>query len=106
MRQKNLSEALDDADMFLKEVKAKGALYVENTVLPVLRELAFKADEAAGSGEMKDRYFSTVNALKDVCVQIGHPNTLKEASLYKRVHEYFPLFVNPLSKPEGMDREP
>jgi len=95
---KSLEYLLHEAEEFIALAPTQDQIFVENQVLKRLMPLAIRAEEAASS-QSRGRYLDVVNGLRDICVKVGHPNTLKEAPLYQRIEFSFPEFVNPLRNP-------
>ena len=92
-----LKEILAEAVEFMNASQGEPRLVVENTVLHPLRALAFQA-AAVGVEDTETQmlYLKTVEQLRDICIGLGHSNTLKEEPLYRRIQRHFPEFVNPL----------
>lgn len=92
-----LRETLTEALGFIDDAKGMDDSTISVCVLREIQQLSFHAEEAAAASDIRDQYFQAANELRDLCVRVGHPNTLKEDSVYKRIQRSFPDFENPLA---------
>ncbi len=98
IEKKTLDHVMYETALFLQEVtyaRSQGSLRsIEEGIIPVLREHSFKAEEAGlASGDVTQKFVDQSYALRDICDEVGHPNTLKEEPCFKRIQRYFPDFA-------------
>ena len=99
--EKSLKNVFRDVTNFIKSLDPESTGYkitVENKTIPLLGALADKAEEASSKNWFVRRTFlKHANSIKDLCVEVGHPNTSKEIPEYETIQAYFPNFENPLA---------
>ncbi len=93
----DLPAVLTEAEALL--IKREGECttsYAGNDIVPVLQILSYQAKVAfSAGGEDAEKFLDLGNRLRDLCVAVGHPNTLKERSCYRTIKASFPAFTIP-----------
>lgn len=107
----SLEEIMSQTAIFLKEVEiarqSRNLRSIEEGIIPILRDLSFAAEEASESDpEIQEKFLGQAYALNALCIEVDHPNTLKEDSSFKRIQNSFPVFPYPSSTDDPIfDRE-
>ncbi len=95
--EETLTDVMERVAVFKEEVsqfRTNGRLRaIEEDILPILLKFSFKAESACQEPEtLQEQFIEMANFLRDLCDEVGHPNTLKEKGHFNRIKRALPQF--------------